>query len=256
MPTHFPFTGLTCGVPSFCFSLFAHFSASHPSLPMQRRIVSFLLFCAARLAMCCAAMSSCTVPSDCSSRGVCTAGACSCYSGFSSANCSARPHPSCSFNNVFVLSASFQVISSLRYVYPHLNVTVAANLETSPLSFPSTNDSASALPYSLDTVIFFGNSSAFSACSYPGPLWSVTSATSGDCRDVFSAVMRWQSALTLCGFTDTAGDWQYQQTLTVRRQYLLGVQDSQNITRTEEITNVLSVVFPTSVDIGTPAFAH
>jgi len=103
-------------------------------------------------------------------------------------------------------------------------------------------------PYSLETLVFFGPSaSSFPACSYPngGYTWTDLSSQPGRCFDKYVANVTWDFAKDNCGFAAASGSRSYSQTVTIQRKYNLnGV-----ITRTEQTTRSLYVIFPEEIDV-------
>jgi len=206
------------------------------------------------------AMLNCTVDGDCSSgRGHCVGSYCACESGFGGDHCQDLPASSClPFANVSQSTSGFRATASISYNHPSLTISITAPLEKNSFIDP-TNSTAVAhtdiSPVALQTIVLFGDGS-HTECNYPNSntasiVWTDSAAADGECSDKLTAVLAWTDARSKCGFVDVYGNRTFQQTVYIIRTYYLGTIRGSPIYRNETVAHVLSVMFPSEVDVFT-----
>jgi len=148
------------------------------------------------------------------------------------------------------MNATSFVVSdiSMSFANSNMQISVTANLDQSVMANPSFDDSiVGSAPYSVDTYITFNGRSA--QCNYPSSLWIDSAASAGNCVDNYVLPVSWSQAVANCGFqpSESASNV-YEQTMTVLRNYRM-TDGSDPIIRSESVTRLLQINFPTSVTV-------
>ena len=123
--------------------------------------------------------------------------------------CDILPPDNCDILPVSLLDSTFNPSIGFAISNYQPSFVITAPLEE---SMYTGNGSLNVSPYSLETVITFGEGSD---CDE----WFTKSVE--NCKDNWSQNISWNNVIHMCGFSDPDGDYIYSQTVHISRKYEL-----------------------------------